>query len=73
VRDVGIRRVGAQREVSGADDRVCGDLGNLCVDPTPLGSKVTVENGRQQRMRETDDVAVTFDDPCGEGGLERVR
>ena len=72
-RDVGVGRVGAQREVPGANDRIVGDLGDPRVDATPLVPEAAVEDRRQQGMREADERSVTFDDPRREGGLERLR
>ena len=54
-RDVGVGRVGAEREMAGANDRIVRDLGDSRVDATPLGPEAAVEDGRQQGMREADE------------------
>jgi hypothetical protein len=71
--NVGVRRVGREREVTGAKHRLLGDVRDTCVDGPPLVAETVVENRRQQRVREADKPVLTLDHARGDGRVERVR
>ena len=72
-RDVGVRRVGRERDVAGGEDRVVDDLGDPGVNAPPLVAQVGVEDRRQQRVGEADHPVLALDHARGDRGIERVR
>ncbi len=72
-RNVGVRRIGREREVTGAKHRLFGDLRDPCVNGPPLFAEIVVEDRRQQRVCEADHPALTLDHARGDRRVERVR
>jgi hypothetical protein len=72
-RNVGVRRINREREVTGAKHRLFGDLRDPCVNGPPLFAEAVVEDRRQQRVGEADHPALTLDHARGDGRVERVR
>ena len=72
-RNVGVGRVGREREVAGAEDRVFDDLGDTGMNAPSLFAQVGVQNRRQQRVGEADHPVLALDHARGDRRVERVR
>ncbi len=71
-RNVGIRAVSREREVTGAQDRAVDDLRDAPVNAAPLLAEIAVENRGQQGMGEADRPVRALDDMRGDCRFERV-
>ena len=72
-RDLIVRRVGGQREVTGAVDRVFDHLGDPCVNASPLLAEGAVEDRRDQRVGELDHPVLALDHARRDGRVEHIR
>jgi hypothetical protein len=71
-RDLGVRCLVRECEVTRSHERVIGEARDPCMDLPPPLAEVAVEHRSQQRMREADGSAVAFDDLRGECRRECV-